>query len=176
MAATLLGIPWKISKDVPFSTCFPFTGLTWNLQTWEVSLLAQKCNKYRVSIEAWQVKPRHILLEVQKLYGRLLHSTHVIPMDRAYLTNLETMLAICHDHPYMPHSSPTQLQLTLNGGHSSSANLSPEKYLDPARSSTLLPTLMPVQVSVLESLSDLTGVPEIAPRMELRQTAGHPMG
>ncbi len=27
-------------------------------------------------------------------------------MGRAYLTNLETMLTICHDRPYMPHSSP----------------------------------------------------------------------
>ena len=46
------------------------------------------------------------LLEVQQLYGKLLHASLVIPTGRAYLTSMETMLSLFHDSPFLPRTPP----------------------------------------------------------------------
>ena len=43
---------------------------------------------------------------MQKLYGKLLHTTLVVPAGQAYLTNLEAMLALFNNHPFVPHTPP----------------------------------------------------------------------
>ena len=40
------------------------------------------------------MRPTHSLEDVEKLYGQLLHVCLVVPMGRAYLTELERMLNI----------------------------------------------------------------------------------
>ena len=101
-----LGIPWEHSKTVPFSNVVPYLGFLWNLTTRTVEVPLEKKLKYRSAIEEWQKKPRHTLAEVQRLYGKLLHTTLVVPAGRAYLTNLETMLALFNDRPFVPHTPP----------------------------------------------------------------------
>ena len=54
------------------------------------------------------------MAEVQKLYGKLLHSTLVVPAGQAYLTSLEAMLALFHDRPFVPHTPPCSTPYDLN--------------------------------------------------------------
>jgi hypothetical protein len=101
-----LGIPWKTSKDIQFSSRAPFTGIIWDLDSRRVSLTAQKREKYSASITAWLSRRTHILSDVEKLHGKLIHSCLIVPKGRAYLTNLEAMLCIFDDRPFMPHKAP----------------------------------------------------------------------
>ncbi|ETW78729.1 hypothetical protein HETIRDRAFT_453326 [Heterobasidion irregulare TC 32-1] len=78
----------------------------WNLQTHIVTLVEAKRKKYCLALIAWQGSCTHALLEVQKLHGKLLHASSVIPAGRAYLTGLEAMLSICHDEPFKPRTPP----------------------------------------------------------------------
>jgi hypothetical protein len=71
-------------------------------------------NKYLQAIRDWQMLPTHTLNDVEKLYGKLLHAALVLPKGRAYLTTLEAMLAICHDRPFVPYSSPKGLSADLD--------------------------------------------------------------
>jgi hypothetical protein len=102
----ILGIPWETSKDIPFSDIAPFIGFSWDLTNRTVCLPQNKREKYLQAIQEWESKPKHVLGEVQKLYGKLLHACHVIPAGRAYLTNLEAFLGVCHDSPFCPRSPP----------------------------------------------------------------------
>ena len=101
-----LDIPWEKMKDIPFSTSVPFIGFLWDLDTCTVSLSDRRKEKYLQAILDWEVKPRHTLEEVQKLYGKLLHVCHILPSGCAYLTSLESFMAQFHNHPFCPHSSP----------------------------------------------------------------------
>ena len=101
-----LGIPWETEKDIPFSDVAPFIGFSWDLTNRTVCLPQSKKEKYLQAIQEWESKPKHVLDEVQKLYGKLLHACHVIPAGRAYLTNLEAFMGLCHDSPFCPHSPP----------------------------------------------------------------------
>ena len=101
-----LGIPWQIEKDRPFATEFTFTGLVWNLESRQVSLPQSKADKYRMAIIEWRQRRTHTLEELQKLYGKLLHASLVLPAGRAYLTSLEAMLGVFHDNPFLPRTPP----------------------------------------------------------------------
>jgi hypothetical protein len=101
-----LGIPWETSKDIPFGFEVPFIGFLWNLADSTVSIPARKKSKYLEAIASWELSPTHTLEEVQKLYGKLLHSSLIVPMGRAYLTNLEAMLGIFHNSPFKPRTPP----------------------------------------------------------------------
>lgn len=101
-----LGIPWEHSKTVPFSSSIPYLGFTWNLQECTVEVPMQKRQKYLAAILEWKSQTKHVLEQVQKLYGKLLHTCLIIPMGRAYLTNLETMLGVSHQSPFMPRHPP----------------------------------------------------------------------
>ena len=101
-----LGIPWEKTKDIPFSSSFPFIGFLWGLDTRTVSLSDSMKEKYLQAILDWEAKPRHTLDEVQKLYGKLLHACHVLPSGRAYLTSLESFMAQFHNRPFCLHSPP----------------------------------------------------------------------
>ena len=101
-----LGIPWQAEKDIPFSHVFPFTGFLWNLKSRTVTIIDTKREKYHRALTEWKSSRVHALLEVQKLYGKLLHASSVIPEGRAYLTGLEAMLSLFHDEPFKPRTPP----------------------------------------------------------------------
>jgi len=101
-----LGIPWEASKDIPFSSSVAYLGLTWDLNYRTVTLSNPKHIKYLLAINEWNLSCTHTLHEVQKLHGRLLHATLVIPPGRAYLIHLEAMLAIFGDSPFKPRTPP----------------------------------------------------------------------
>ena len=84
-----LGIQWEPSKSIPFGSEVPYLGFRWDLRARVVFLLDEKRAKYLAAIDEWEKKRMHNLLETQRLYGKLLHATMVIPAGRAYLTNLE---------------------------------------------------------------------------------------
>jgi hypothetical protein len=102
----ILGIPWENSKAIPFSHMVPYLGFTWNIQTRTVAIPSEKKKKYIDAIKNWATRPTHVLEDVQKLYGKLLHASLVVPMGRAYLTNLETMLGSFSNRPFVPHHAP----------------------------------------------------------------------
>ncbi|PPQ82948.1 hypothetical protein CVT24_012852 [Panaeolus cyanescens] len=101
-----LGIKWEPEKTITFREEVPFLGFCWDLQHYTVALLQEKKEKYQREIQEWKSRKRHTLEQVQKLYGKLLHTSQIIPEGRAYLTNLETMLAIGHNRPFVPHTPP----------------------------------------------------------------------
>ena len=92
--SSLLGIQWEPSKSVPFGTKVPYLGFRWDLHAHVVHLLEEKRVKYLAVIMEWEKDHTHNLLETQQLYGKLLHTTLVLPAGQAYLTNLEAMLAL----------------------------------------------------------------------------------
>ena len=101
-----LGIHWEPSKTVPFGSEVPYLGFCWDLGNRVVHLRKEKKAKYLAVIAEWEQRKKHNLLEVQKLYGKLLHAAPVIPAERAHLTSLEAMLAICNNSPFIPRSPP----------------------------------------------------------------------
>ena len=105
-----LGIHWEPSKAVPFGFEIPYLGLLWDLRARTVCLLEKKRVRYLDAILKWEESRTHNLLEMQQLYGKLLHASLVVPLGRAYLTNMETMLGSFHDHPFLPRTPPKDTQ------------------------------------------------------------------
>ena len=88
--------------------------------TWSISLIKKRV-KYLEAILDWETRCTHNLLDTQKLYGRLLHVTLVIPAGRAYFTILEALLSTFNCSPFVPHSSPGKTpQMTFDGGSTGS--------------------------------------------------------
>lgn len=108
-----LGIPWEMTKDVPFNHVVPFIGFSWNLVEKKVSLPEPKKEKYLRAIFEWKQQPTHTLEETRKLYGKLLYTCLIKPQGRAYLTNLEKMMGVFHDRPFTPRHPPSQLNNDL---------------------------------------------------------------
>lgn len=105
-----LGIPWEVSKDVPFGFQVTYIRFDWDLQTRSVVLGLRKKEKYIAAILEWQSHKTHQLNDVERLYGKLLHACLVIPSGRAYLTGLEAMLVIFHDRPFVPRSADKRIR------------------------------------------------------------------
>lgn len=74
-----LGIPWERGKDITFREVVPYIGFEWDLNRRQVSITAEKRQKYLQAITEWKDKCTHTLEETQKLYGKLLHVCLVIP-------------------------------------------------------------------------------------------------
>jgi hypothetical protein len=104
--AAHMGIPWEKSKDTPFGTKFRYIGLNWDILDGIVSLPHNKREKYHTVILEWLSHTTHALDEVQSLYGKLLHSCHVIPARHAYITQLEIFMGNFHSLPFQPHIPP----------------------------------------------------------------------
>ena len=101
-----LGIKWETSKSVLFGMEVLYLGFHWDLWAQCVHLLDEKKARYHTAIMEWEKKHTHNLLETQKLYGKLLHASLVIPAGRAHLTSLEAMLGTFHHNPFLPHTPP----------------------------------------------------------------------
>ena len=104
--STRLGIRWQPAKTVPFGTEVPYLGFWWDLRSRKVFLPDEKKTKYLATIAEWGVKRMHNLLEVQKLYSKLMHAALVIPAGHAHLTSMEAMLASFNNSPFILHSPP----------------------------------------------------------------------
>jgi hypothetical protein len=109
-----LGIIWEVSKDKPFRTDPNFMGLLWNIPNLSISLSPEKTTKYLEAIDTWQKHHMHTLHETQKLYGKLLHTALIIPAGRAYLTNLEQLMGIFQERPFLPHTPPCKTAKDLD--------------------------------------------------------------
>ncbi len=101
-----LGIWWEVLKSVPFGMEVPYLGFHWNLHTHIVYLLEEKKEKYLAAIAEWESKRTHNLLEMQKLYGKLLHTSLVMPAGCSHLTSLEAMLDSFDNRIFLPHTPP----------------------------------------------------------------------
>jgi hypothetical protein len=109
-----LGIPWEPSKTIPFASTVPYLGFDWNLEERTVAITDRKKVKYRSAIREWLPRPTHDLEEVQKLYGKLLHASLVLPAGRAYLTTLESLMASFDKNPFIPHHAPRHTTADLS--------------------------------------------------------------
>ena len=109
-----LGIPWEPSKTIPFSSTVPYLGFNWNLVERTVAITETKKAKYRSAISEWLSRSTHDLEEVQKLYGKLLHASLVLPAGRAYLTTLESLMASFSRNPFVPHHAPRHTAADLS--------------------------------------------------------------
>ena len=101
--ADTLGIPSEKSKDQPFSSSTIYIGFLWDIVGKRVFLSPRKVEKYLAVIQAWLTRATHVLQDIRKLYGKLLHACSAMPRGRAYLTGFEHMLATCGKKPFMPH-------------------------------------------------------------------------
>jgi len=108
-----LGIPWETSKDSPFASSGVYIGLLWNLKARTVGLAPAKASKYIMAIDKWSSSETHTLEEVQKLYGRLLHTSLILPAGRAYLTGLESMLGAYNNSPFSHRHPPRSVAADL---------------------------------------------------------------
>jgi hypothetical protein len=79
-----------------------------------VALRDSKRAKYTEANKDWLTHPTHDLEETQKLYGKLLHACFVLPAGRAYLTNLEVLMASFGDNPFVPHHAPRHMTSDLS--------------------------------------------------------------
>lgn len=109
-----LDIPWEILKDKRFACANPYIGFIWSLARNEVFLADDKKSKYLMAIKSWRERVAHVLLDVQQLYGKLLHATLVAPRGRAYLTSLESMLCLAAEKPFLPRRPVKNLSADLD--------------------------------------------------------------
>ena len=109
-----LGIPWEWSKDQPFGSSFTYLGFLWDINNQCVSLTECKQTKYCQAIEEWNQSTRHSLKETEKLHGKLLHATHIIPKGCAYLFGLECLMATQCDRPHVLLTPPKGTAFELN--------------------------------------------------------------
>jgi len=78
--SALLGIPWELSKDIHFCFQVLFIGLLWDLPHLTVGLGDAKKAKYLAAIVEWSSVQTHVLLDIQQLYGKLLHACLSYPI------------------------------------------------------------------------------------------------
>lgn len=112
--SNLLGIPWEKSKTIPFTETVIYLGFEWNIAAQTISIPTNKKEKYKSAIEVWQAQALHTLEEAQKLYGKLLHASNILPAGCAYLTSLETFMGTFSSNPFAPHHPPRCTAADLN--------------------------------------------------------------
>uniref|UniRef100_A0A5K1JVG0 CHIP6 n=1 Tax=Ganoderma boninense TaxID=34458 RepID=A0A5K1JVG0_9APHY len=109
-----LGPLWEQEKDQPFSTTPEFTGLTWDLVTWQVALAQKKRDKYLAVLAEFRMRPTHTLQQIQSLHGKLIYTALVVPAGRPYLVQLESAMAVAADRPHVPRAPPKRLAADLD--------------------------------------------------------------
>ncbi len=108
-----LGVPWAAEKEIPFCSVPEYIGFFWDLDKRVVGLPEKKKKKYLAAIDSWLSVPTHTLSEAQQLYGKLMHSSNIVPAGRAYLTALEAFMPLFRDSPHMPRHPPKSLRQDL---------------------------------------------------------------
>jgi hypothetical protein len=104
-----LGLKWEVTKDTPFSFKPTFIGFVWDFDVHTVTLTPPKRTKYITAIDEWSQSRTHSLDDTQRLHGKLLHASLVIPTGRAYLTELEALMGSFGSEPFKPHTPPHAL-------------------------------------------------------------------
>lgn len=74
-----LGIPWEFLKDKSLTYINLYIGFVWDVTQHKVYLGKEKKQKYLGAIQVWQERSTHVLMDIQQLYGKLLHATLVVP-------------------------------------------------------------------------------------------------
>ena len=97
-----LQVPWAVDKGTTFAYRATYMGFYWDLQSYWVGIPEDKSAKYRAAITVFLHRHPHNLEQVQSLYGKLVHCTHIIPCGRAYLTGLEQTMALLSAKPFRP--------------------------------------------------------------------------
>ena len=108
-----IGLPWHSEKTQGFSSSAVYLGFIWDLDSRTVSLQPSKQLKYRNNLLEWQKRSKHTLIQVQSLYGKLLHTTYLLPHGRLYLTGLERMIPTFRSHPDRPHFPEKSIKADL---------------------------------------------------------------
>ena len=92
--SAMLQVPWAVDKGSLFAYCATYLGFYWDLRSYCVGIPMEKKDKYYTTITSSCQRKTHTLEQVQGLYGKLLHCTHVVPFGRLYLTGLERTMAL----------------------------------------------------------------------------------
>ena len=90
-----------------------YLGFIWDLDSRTVSLQPSKQLKYRNNLLEWQKRSKHTLIQVQSLYGKLLHTTYLLPHSQLYLTGLERIIPTFRSHPDRPHFPKKSIKADL---------------------------------------------------------------
>jgi hypothetical protein len=138
-----LGIPWEKSKDQPFGSSFTYLGFLWDIRNKLVSLTERKREKYHHTIEEWNQFSKHTLEETEKLHGKLLHATHIIPKGRAYLSGLERLMSMQRVKPHVHLTPPKGTAFELDWWLHTLSSPSP-----------LRPLPAPSQITDVDAFSD----------------------
>jgi len=117
--SALLGIPWELSKDIHFCFQVLFIGLLWDLPRLTVGLGDAKKAKYLAAIVEWSSVQMHILLDIQQLYGKLLHACLSYPIHSRFSSKVPDTRSdqIWSTDPYrirynkLLHSYPVHIML-----------------------------------------------------------------
>ena len=145
-----LGIPWEPSKDQPFASTVDYLGFTWDLNKRQVFLSIKKVTKYIQAINDWLGRKAHTLVEVQGLYGKLIHASAALLMGRAFLTGLERMMRICSDKPFLPHRPEKTIKDDLRWWKNA--------LQSGLVSKTIFPPSTPVDIQAFSDASSLIGI------------------
>ena len=97
-----LQVPWALDKSTTFAYWATYMGFYWDLSSYPVGIPADKSAKYRAAIAAFLQCCTHNLEQVQVLFGKVLHCTHIVPCGHAYLTSLERTMALPTTKPFQP--------------------------------------------------------------------------
>ncbi|VDB83401.1 unnamed protein product [Peniophora sp. CBMAI 1063] len=111
--STTLGLLWNLEKDLLFAYITTYIGFVWDLERRTVSLAPSKVAKYIATIDSFLESPLHVLQEVQELYGKLYHASHVVHVGRPYLACLETAMGTAADRPFVPRAPPVGTRADL---------------------------------------------------------------
>lgn len=94
--------------------CFPLEVSYGILIHSQLHSYLRRRKKYVSLIKEWLANDIHVLSDVESLYGKLLYVCCVIPIGRAYFTNLEKFLTISHDCPFLPWCALRGTKFNLN--------------------------------------------------------------
>lgn len=108
-----LGVPWEPAKDQHFASTTIYIGFLWDLEGKTVQLSTAKTAKYLKALDEWAETRTHARLQIESLYGKLLHTCLVVPAGRAYLTILESMLATSTTNPHLERHDDKRLAADL---------------------------------------------------------------
>lgn len=126
-----------------------------------VELADDKQLKYLAAIAAWRNSAQHSLCDSQKLYGKLMHASHLCREERTYLTKFECMFPTLSDKPFMPRTFPRAILDDLHWWSCLLSSILPfePQFLAFLMSPPYLHTLMQAQLAASRLSSERNGKP-----------------
>uniref|UniRef100_A0A0W0G4R0 Uncharacterized protein n=1 Tax=Moniliophthora roreri TaxID=221103 RepID=A0A0W0G4R0_MONRR len=109
-----LGYIWETLKDINFCFRPVYFGFEWDMSEMIVSVPLTKCEKYLSALNDWDSHASHNYKEASSIYGKLLHVSYVLVSGRAYLVELEKLMAtLSGAPPFSRYRSPKHLPANL---------------------------------------------------------------